>query len=208
MNQELMNGGYLIVKPNPHGPKHFQDMIEVMKEGDFSGRGWKNSGIGWVYGGRTVQGVVPYYYLKVAVGDETEFDRCKYNNMVEIDKCRKWEFKDVTSNHFTWCQKPWYVKLYTYNIYIYIYVFVQVLNVQYNDICCDNRYCIHNQGFKLCDDFRENWWKSNRILEKKLELPERKDCPNRKYQFIDYYKSPVILKYLKENGYSTDPPSD
>ena len=55
---------------------------------------------------RTIQGILPYYYLKVAVGDETEFPRCKYNNMVEIDKCRKWEFKDVTSNHFTW----WYVK--------------------------------------------------------------------------------------------------
>ena len=48
INQELMNGGYLIVKPNPYGPKHFQDMIDVMKEGDFSGRGWKNSGVGWV----------------------------------------------------------------------------------------------------------------------------------------------------------------
>ena len=102
MNQELLNGGYLIVKPNPHGPRHFKEMIEILKEGDFTGAGWKKSGIGWVYGGRTIQGVLPYYYFKVAVGDEHEYDRCKYNNMVEIDKCRKWVFENVTSNHFTW----------------------------------------------------------------------------------------------------------
>lgn len=54
-NQELMNGGYLIIKPNK---KHFDDMVELLKEGDFrDGRGWKGSGIGWVYGGRTIQGI-------------------------------------------------------------------------------------------------------------------------------------------------------
>ena len=108
MNQELMNGGFLIVRPNPNGPKHFKEMVDILIEGDFrdgskgKGMGWKGSNIGWVYGGRTIQGILPYYYLKVAIGDETEVPRCKYNNMVEIDKCRKWEFKDVTSNHFTW----------------------------------------------------------------------------------------------------------
>ena len=69
-------------------------------------------------------------------------------------------------------------------------------------------YCIHNQGYKLCDDLRESWWIRNRILEKKLGLPERQDCPNRKYQFIDYYKSPYILNYLKKHNYSSDPPPD
>ena len=44
------------------------------------------------------------------------------------------------------------------------------------------------------------------MLEKKLKLPEREDCPNGKYQFIKYYESPVILNYLKNNGYSTEPP--
>ena len=28
--------------------------------------------------------------------------------MVEIKKCEIWDFKNVTSNHFTVCQKPWY----------------------------------------------------------------------------------------------------
>ena len=69
-------------------------------------------------------------------------------------------------------------------------------------------YCIHTQGFQLCDDLRESWWRTNRKLEKKLQLPEREDCPGRRYQFIDYYKSPYILNYLKENGYSTDPPPE
>ena len=29
-------------------------------------------------------------------------------NMVEIDKCRAYKYDSVVSNHFTWCQKPWY----------------------------------------------------------------------------------------------------
>ena len=28
--------------------------------------------------------------------------------MVEMDKCRAYQYEQVVSNHFTWCQKPWY----------------------------------------------------------------------------------------------------
>ena len=173
LNQELMNGGYLVIKPNK---KHFEDMVEILKEGNFTGRGWRNSGVGWVYGGRTIQGVVPYYYLKVAVGDETEFPRCKYNNMVEIEKCRKWNFSMVTSNHFTWCQKPWYC-----------------LTNQKQPLCDAFR----ENWWKRSHRFETE------MLG--FEEP-RPVCKKRPYSFIQYYDSPYMLKYFEEHGYSTEKP--
>lgn len=106
INQELFNGGFLLIRPNR---KHFDEICELLLEGDFQGgAAWKGSGIGWCYGGRTIQGILPYYYLKRANDDHMEYERCKYNNMVEIERCRKWKFDDVTANHFTVCLKPWY----------------------------------------------------------------------------------------------------
>lgn len=103
--QEKMNGGYLVIRPNE---EHYNAMVEVIKEGDFrDGSGWKGTGNGWVYGGRTIQGILPYYYLEVAKDAHIEVERCKYNNMVEIARCQRWRYEEVTSNHFTVCQKPW-----------------------------------------------------------------------------------------------------
>ena len=176
-NQELMNGGYLIIKPNPHGMKHFEDMVELLKEGDFrGGSGWKGSGVGWVYGGRTIQGIVPYYYLKVAVGDETEFHRCKYNNMVEIEKCRNWTFPMVTSNHFTWCQKPWYC-----------------ITHQGQPLCDDLRASWWKRSHKFEIDILG--FKENRAV-----------CERKPYALVDYYESPYMLQYFKDHGYSTEKP--
>jgi len=102
---ERLNGGFLVVRPNP---AHFDEMVEVIKSGDFrNGRGWRGKCC-WVYGGRTIQGIVPYYYLYDKTEDHYEVDRCKYNNMVEIDRCKTWRFSNVSSNHFTVCQKPWH----------------------------------------------------------------------------------------------------
>jgi len=102
---ERLNGGFLVVKPNA---QHFDDMVETIKSGDFrSGSGWRGKCC-WVYGGRTIQGVVPYYYLYEKVDAQQEVDRCQYNNMVEIDRCKTWRYPHVTSNHFTVCQKPWH----------------------------------------------------------------------------------------------------
>jgi len=107
---ERMNGGFLVFHPSDDGEKHYTAMIETMKEGDFrSGTGWRGSGIGWTYGGRTVQGVLPYYYLKIANNSHQQIERCRYNNMVQLERCKKWPLEDVTSNHFTGdCTKPWW----------------------------------------------------------------------------------------------------
>ena len=97
---ELLNGGFLLIKPNM---EDYNKMYEYIIEGDFrGGKGWKGSGIGWCYGGRTLQGILPFYYFKIKPNNHLELKRCKYNNMVEIDKCRKWEYNDVAINHFTW----------------------------------------------------------------------------------------------------------
>eukprot|EP01084_Bolivina_argentea_P259071 437015_1 len=174
MNQELMNGGYLIIRPNI---EHYNDMIALLVEGDFrDGSGWKGSGIGWVYGGRTIQGIVPYYYLKVAIGDETEFERCKYNNMVEIEKCRNWTFPMVTSNHFTWCQKPWYC-----------------ITHQGQSLC---------DAFRKHWWERSNKFEIEMLGFDKPRIP----CKKRPYPFIQYYESPNVLKYFKEHGYNTTKP--
>ncbi len=47
------------------------------------------SKIGWFWGGMTVQGVLPYYYNKVAPpGGSQIVDRCYYNTMADTEPCR------------------------------------------------------------------------------------------------------------------------
>eukprot|EP01083_Nonionella_stella_P025375 69869_1 len=161
-NQEVMNGGFLVVRPNM---THYKAMYALIKEGDFRpGSAWKGSHIGWCYGGRTIQGIVPYYYFGVLGkgNDDVELDRCVYNNMVEIEKCRQYEYKTVINNHFTWCQKPW--------------------------------YCSYQHHQPLCIQFNKQWWKTSRKVEDILKLKHREECPNNKYVAIDYSESAILHK--------------
>ena len=109
---EKMNGGFLVFNPHADGEKHFNAVLDIMREGDFrSGTGWKGSGIGWTYGGRTIQGLLPYYFFKALEKDrvDLEIERCRYNNMVQLKKCVEFPIENVTSNHFTGdCPKPWW----------------------------------------------------------------------------------------------------
>ncbi len=145
---EWVNGGFLVFHPKSKRSEfHYQRILELLREGDFRpGRGWKGSGVGWTYGGRTIQGLLPYYFLvelpaledvpvpdragaiaalantagqraalgvhgrkKSRGGTDVELDRCRYNNMVQLPKCKERVFSNVTSNHFTGdCVKPWW----------------------------------------------------------------------------------------------------
>ena len=50
---EVLNGGFLVIRPNVDD---YNEIVEIIKEGDFrSPRGWRNVCC-WVYGGRTIQG--------------------------------------------------------------------------------------------------------------------------------------------------------
>jgi hypothetical protein len=127
---ERINGGFLVFSPrHPLAAVHLQRIVELLREGDFRpGTGWKGRGIGWTYGGRTIQGVLPHYFFleasdaasdsaanlsarepsSSAVRPHLQLDRCRYNNMVQLEPCKVVPFATVTSNHFTGdCVKPW-----------------------------------------------------------------------------------------------------
>ena len=107
---EKVNGGYLVVRPDERSEADYHKIYEVLREGDFRpGSGWRGKGLGWTYGGRTMQGLLPYYYMRgEGVGRGSEMPRCNVNNMVNSDLCKPTKPEDVVSNHFTGgCMKPW-----------------------------------------------------------------------------------------------------
>ena len=109
---EPINGGFLLMNPKAKdAAKHRNAILDIVREGDHDpSTGWKNSGIGkGTFGGMTIQGLLPYYFLHVLNGTASrEIDRCKYNNMVQIQRCRDYPVEEITSNHFTGgCTKPW-----------------------------------------------------------------------------------------------------
>jgi hypothetical protein len=141
---EKINGGFLVFNPqNPFALEHMLRICEILREGDFRpGSGWRGKGIGWTYGGRTIQGILPHYFLLEAktpqgVPDDPyphiEIERCRYNNMVQLEKCKAKKYADVTSNHFTGeCLKPW--------------------------------WCSAGGGHHLCLEFRTRWFSVYREL--------------------------------------------
>jgi hypothetical protein len=129
---ERINGGFLVFNPHSLGERHFTGIVDIVKEGDYRlGSGWRGSGIGWTYGGRTIQGVLPYYFFdglvkelakegdaegidpsKVRNGSFSVYDvklnRCRFNNMVQLEECKVTPYERIVSNHFTGsCRKPW-----------------------------------------------------------------------------------------------------
>ena len=105
-----VNGGFLLITPSV---KVYDELVEIVREGDFrEGSGWGGANIGWVWGGRTVQGLLAYYYNRVAPPNASvKLDICRYNAMHEKHKggadCTAVPFDEVQTAHFTDCQKPW-----------------------------------------------------------------------------------------------------
>lgn len=54
-----------MVKPNK---QIYEEILAVVRKGDFryDGSGWEGSGVGYAYGGETIQGVLPFYFRKKA----------------------------------------------------------------------------------------------------------------------------------------------
>merc|ERR1719160_2282119 len=59
-----VQGGFLLFKPSE---KDFNEIVEVTREGDFTGSGWKGSGIGYCYGGVGPTGLLSYHFHKDAI---------------------------------------------------------------------------------------------------------------------------------------------
>lgn len=107
---ELLSGGFIVVKPSM---KAFQEILQIVRSGDFhyDGKGWGDSGIGRSWGGETVQGILPYYYLKFFPSHENgaatslRLDRCVYN-IQGGKECLNADTSLVKVVHMTVCQKP------------------------------------------------------------------------------------------------------
>lgn len=59
-----VQGGFLLFKPNA---TDFHEILEITREGDFTGAGWKGSGFGYCYGGVGPTGLLSYLYHKDAL---------------------------------------------------------------------------------------------------------------------------------------------
>lgn len=127
-----VQGGFVVITPNE---KDFHEMVETAQEGDFSGKGWRGSGVGYAWGGYGPQGLWAYHYSKDALskgykqekhadlpGDMTpqspdsnivHLDRSKYNVLLtngakKLFKENPATIKDIKTFHFAGeCLKPW-----------------------------------------------------------------------------------------------------
>jgi len=75
-----VQGGFLVVRPSMSTFKEFQAII---RKGDHTSKGWEGSGVGNFWGGRTVQGIVSFFYHVKQPGLGQELNRCIYNCMVD-----------------------------------------------------------------------------------------------------------------------------
>lgn len=75
--------GFIALRPNP---QVFDDIVEIIKEGNYSEgnhreNGWGNKGYGGYVGARAMQGLVAYYYDIHAPDTWVELNQCRYNHM-------------------------------------------------------------------------------------------------------------------------------
>jgi len=115
-----VQGGFFVLRPNE---TVFEEQIQAILNAEFiPGQGWGGK-YGGYYGAQQIQGFLSYYYDGLHPNTAIELDYCLYNNMVHYpisDKgqcygppnipcqdCRKTDFSDIKTAHFTLCQKPW-----------------------------------------------------------------------------------------------------
>merc|ERR1719401_1299246 len=70
-----IQGGFLLFRPNA---TDFEEVKRLTREGDWGGSGWKQSGIGWCYGGVGPDGLLSYYFNKDGL---EEFNKVKKTSM-------------------------------------------------------------------------------------------------------------------------------
>eukprot|EP00929_Paragymnodinium_shiwhaense_P046836 TRINITY_DN23828_c0_g1_i1.p1 TRINITY_DN23828_c0_g1~~TRINITY_DN23828_c0_g1_i1.p1 ORF type:complete len:440 (+),score=72.97 TRINITY_DN23828_c0_g1_i1:82-1320(+) len=168
-------GGFLLFRPNA---RDFAELQSLTREGDWGGNGWKNSGIGYCYGGVGPDGLLTYYYNKDALpllgGDKASIpeglskpslagsrmlaaDRAVYDVVINNRLMSELAAADhretlsaVKSAHFTGdCIKPW--------------------------------TCQEPRGW-LCEGLFERWWAARADVEKSLNLPATpRSCQHGEY---------------------------
>ena len=184
IDTEPMNGGFLLMNPRATAAAtHRNAILNILREGDYAlgEKGWGDSGIGGnTFGGMTVQGLLPYYFLHRLNGTNCrQLDRCRYNNMVQIERCKTMAVEEITSNHFTGdCAKPWQC------------VVAREgkkprepkVNVKGGALGIVNAVAIvpdnagpsieHTQtGHPMCVEFKNRWWQEQKELAQELGIP-------------------------------------
>lgn len=115
--------GFWVLKPSQ---KHFDNLIAIIREGNYVGgfeptNGWGGLGYGGFIGARAMQGLIAYYYDIHVPGTWVELNNCRYNTVRAIvtkrgkclsgrsscEDCRSTKIEDIHSIHFTACRKPW-----------------------------------------------------------------------------------------------------
>lgn len=80
MAGEMFSGGFIVARPDLGV---LDRMTSLIKKGDFRpGSAWEGMGIGWYWGGSTVQGFVPYFFhKKMPQGSVKVLEHCRYINL-------------------------------------------------------------------------------------------------------------------------------
>jgi hypothetical protein len=151
----------------------YQAFVDIVRKGDWrngkgdNGKGWGGK-VGYFHGGMTFQGIIPYYYDYLHVGQAVELNRCVYNqmadnpkdepkgkekvtdgpfpcrtNQTECEDCRVRPFEDVVSSHFTECQKPWLC-------------LPQDVNTVRRQLCRE----LHHEWYTVRSDLEKSWGRS------------------------------------------------
>eukprot|EP01035_Chromulina_nebulosa_P017250 gene17250-22779_t len=135
-----VQGGFLVIRPNI---QDYRSLVNTVMTTEFyNGGAWNKSGIGWYWGGMTIQGLLPYYYQFVSAPNRwLKVDRCYYNTMADSPECQAVKSTDfIKSAHFTICQKPW---------------------------TCS----IGSVGIELCDKLHKKWFELRLEAEKFYGIP-------------------------------------
>ena len=115
--------GFWVLKPSQ---RHFDNLLEIIREGNYTGgfaptNGWGGQGYGGFVGAKAMQGLIAYYYDVHVPGTWIELNNCRYdavqavvskkgkclNGKEKCEDCRSTQIQDVYSLHYTACRKPW-----------------------------------------------------------------------------------------------------
>lgn len=75
--------GFIVLR---HDPKVFDELVELIKEGNYTkgwgyDYGWGNKGYGGYVGAMAMQGLMAFYYDHVRPNTVVELNQCRYNHM-------------------------------------------------------------------------------------------------------------------------------
>ncbi len=115
--------GFLVARRDP---EVFEEIVEVIKEGNYTpgwgrGYGWGNLGYGGWVGAMAMQGLIAYYYDHIRKDNAVELNHCLHNHMGmdvrhrgkcrngldNCEDCMKTDVDTIYSMHYTMCRKPW-----------------------------------------------------------------------------------------------------